>query len=499
MLSFGPDVRLSCTDVETVAVDRSTVVHRTDAASEALRSACDALDALRDDDVPIYGVTTGFGPLVDYASADPDGSSHAEGLLAHLATGSGRWASPPVVRATIAARLQSLAQGHSALDPTVFDALAGLLDAPWVPAVPEIGSLGASGDLTPLAHVARVLTGSGRVVHPDGSVGPADSALDAIHQTPLALSGRDALALVNGTAFMTAYAALAVARAERLVHRAEQLTGWAYRLLGCPLQALDARLHNARGHTGQVDSARAIRDAATRDGTAASDARPLQEVYSLRCAPQILGAVRDQLDYVRRITVSELNGVNDNPVIVSDDTGPAALHGGNFQGQQIAFAADALNAALTQVGVLAERQVDVLLTPSQNGGAPPLLAWRPGETSGLAGAQLTATALVAEMRHATTPSATASIPTNQDNQDVVSMGALAARAAYGQTDPLASILAVLGMALAQLTHLREAGRAEGASPPSPPDWMPPVEAIVEDRALHDEIDALATRWLAREA
>jgi histidine ammonia-lyase/tyrosine ammonia-lyase len=188
-----------------------------------------------------------------------------------------------------------------------------------------------------------------------------------------------------------------------------------------------------------------------------------------------------------------LNGVTDNPVI--DPEAPAALHGGNFQGQQIAFAADALNEALTQIGVLAERQLDVLLTPDQNGGAPPLLAWSPGPTSGLAGAQLTATALVAELRQNAQMAGTSSIPTNGDNQDVVSMGALAARAAHEQTEHLAPILAIVGIALAQLTHLRAEGRAEGPAP-SPPNWMPEIEPIVEDRPLRPEIDSLAMRWCA---
>jgi histidine ammonia-lyase/tyrosine ammonia-lyase len=215
-------------------------------------------------------------------------------------------------------------------------------------------------------------------------------------------------------------------------------------------------------------------------------------VYSLRCAPQILGAARDQLAYVRDVVETELNGVTDNPITIPD--APAALHGGNFQGQQVAFAADALNEALTQVGVLVERQVDVLLSPDQNE-ATPLLAWDPGPTSGLAGAQLTATALVAELRQNAQMAGTSSIPTNDDNQDVVSMGALAARTAYEQTERLAPILGVMGLALAQLTHLQDVGRAKGPAPPPPP-WMPAVEPVVEDRPLRSEIETLADRWLA---
>jgi histidine ammonia-lyase/tyrosine ammonia-lyase len=272
-----------------------------------------------------------------------------------------------------------------------------------------------------------------------------------------------------------------------------------YRLLGCSREALDERLHRARGHSGQVQSAAAIREAATEGGGASSPDpspqtdRPLQEVYSLRCAPQILGAVRDQLQHARSLVEVELNGATDNPMF---DTGDAdVLHGGNFQGQQVAFAADALNEALTQAGVLAERQLDVLLSPNQNGGAPPLLAWEPGPNSGFGGTQLTATALVAEMRNDAQMAATSSIPTNGDNQDVVSMGALAARRAHGQTRRLATILSILGFALAQLTHLRAEGRAEGPAP-APPGWMPDFAPVREDRALRAEIADLTERWLS---
>lgn len=502
-LRIGPDVSLDAADVEAAARTSATTIEQSAAARDAVDRAHAALRTLEANGHTIYGVTTGFGPLVTYPSAEGDVASgdaaaqdasrptHAEGLLAHLSTGTGACMDPVAARAMLIARLQALVQGHSGIATDVLDAYARLLPDGLTPAVPIIGSVGASGDLTPLAHAARVLTGTGRVLRDDGTVVSARDALRAVGRVPLDLSNRDALALVNGTSFMTAYAALAVARTARLLAHAERLTGWIYRLLGCTRQALDPRLHAVRGHAGQHASAAAIRDEAGPRSADAPD-RPLQEVYSLRCAPQVLGAVRDQTDYVRRVVEAELNGVNDNPVLDPDT--PAALHGGNFQGQQVAFAADALNAALTQMGVLAERQIDVLLTPAQNDDAPPLLAWTPGATSGLAGAQLTATALVAELRHDAQASATSSIPTNGDNQDIVSMGALAARTAYTQTERLAGILAVLGLALSQLTHLRQHNRAPGAAP-DPPDWMPAVDPIIHDRPLRAEIATLSDTWL----
>ena len=487
---FGPDVTLQCEELEEVAEHPEDTFTLTGAAESAIQSARSALDDIRSSGAPVYGLTTGFGPLHAYPAGDQN--RQGQGLVEHLAAGSGDVLPPTVVRAMIAGRVQSLAQGHSGIRLSTLESVLELLENNVVPAVPEIGSLGASGDLTPLAHVARVCMGAGHVQGSDGTLIEADTALTRAGLEPLSLGARDALALVNGTSFMTGVAALAVARARRLIHRAEQLTGWMYRLLGCSREALAPTLHEVRGHRGQIESARAIRGEADRGDASVRAERPLQEVYSLRCAPQILGAARDQLSYVRGMVECELNGVNDNPVI--DPDAPAAFHGGNFQGQQVAFAADALNEAVTQVGVLAERQIDVLLSSDDPADAPPLLAWEPGPTSGLAGAQLTATALVAEMRQDAQMAATSSIPTNDDNQDVVSMGALAARTAYEQTEHLAPILAILGMSLSQLASLRAAGRAEGP-PATPPTWMPPFEPVKTDRALRSEIDAIASAWL----
>lgn len=491
-LLLGPDVQLSSEELERASLDPNTQFQLTTAAEDALEEAREALKQILDKGEPIYGITTGFGPLHEYGANQPN--EHGERLLAHLATGAGERADPSVVRAMMGARLQALAQGHSAIRRSTVEGVLDILEANIVPAVPEIGSLGASGDLTPLAHAARACTGKGHVLQENGPPREAEAALIEAGLSPVSLDARDALALVNGTSFMTGVAALALGRAQRLLKRAEQLTGWAYRLLGCSLEALDPKLHEVRGHDGQAKSAASIRKEAMQNKQTERDERPLQEVYSLRCAPQVLGAARDQLNYARSLVETELNGVNDNPVF--DPPAPRVLHGGNFHGQQVAFAADALNEAVTQIGVLAERQIDVLLKPDQNGGAPPLLAWEPGPNSGLAGAQLTATALVAELRQNAQMTATSSIPTNNDNQDVVSMGALAARSAYDQTEHLSSILATLGIALSQLTAiLEEQGKR---STVSPPEWMPSFDPVVQDRALQQETGELASQWLSPE-
>jgi histidine ammonia-lyase/tyrosine ammonia-lyase len=502
-LYIGPDVTLTCETIETAALLTRPAAILSDNAVTAMDSGVEHLRRLREVGTPIYGTTTGFGPHVRYGS-NGGGASHGASLLAHLGAGFGPEAPAPVVRAAMMIRAQSLSQGYSGLRPALLQRYLRTLALGITPCVPEIGSVGASGDLIPLSHMARAaLCGEGNVTVDDGTARiAAAAALQNAGLTIEPLEGRDALAFANGTSFLTAYAALATSRGERLLLRAEALTGWMYRLLGARASALDDRLHAARGHAGQRESARSISDEANRcgsPGTWEDTARPLQEIYSLRCAPQVLGACRENLAHARRLIETEINGVSDNPLLVGDsDTacGAAALHGGNFQGQQVAFAADALNAALVQVGVLAERQIDALVTPGiTNNHAPLLLAWEPGVTSGLAGAQITATALVAEMRAHCQAYGTFSIPTNGGNQDVVSMGTLAARMAYGQTERLAAILAILSMALVQLNLLRARGLATGQTT-VPPPWMPPFAGLEgSDRPLWEDTERIAAVFL----
>ncbi|MEL6498992.1 MAG: aromatic amino acid ammonia-lyase [Planctomycetota bacterium] len=493
VVGFGPDAPQTCESIESLA-DRRTDATFTDRAVSAVDASRAALAEAHRRGDDIYGLTTGFGPHVCY-SADSNAAAQGTDLIAHLTAGCGPYAERRVSRATLAVRSQTLAQGMSGVHLSVARAVLALLRHDVCPAIPTIGSVGASGDLIPLAHVARVLSGTGHVIDDAGRPACAADALSRAGLQPIALPGRDALAIVNGTAFMTAYAALALARADRLIRIAESLTAWAYRSLAARDQALDARLHAARGHAGQVQSASNI--ASELRGHAEDRSRPLQEVYSLRCAPQILGACRDQLSYARRTIEQELNGVNDNPVVCDSSDGPAVLHGGNFQGQQIAFAADAANAALTQAGLLIERQLAVVLDPQLNGGAPLLLAWQPGATSGIAGAQITATAVAAELRRSATPSAVATMPTNGRNQDIVSMGTMAARVFYEQTERCATILAVHGIALVQLEYLRSFDRAPGRRT-TKPVWFPEVEGFQRDRPLHGDIERVARNMLAHD-
>ncbi len=442
---------------------------------------------------PVYGSTTGFGPHVAYA-ADHNPFDHGSGLIAHLASGVGPLVEPSVVRAVMLVRANAIARGYSGVTPATLRAMLDLIENDVIPAVPSIGSVGASGDLIPLSHIARVITGEGFALSNDpaeraaGVTVPASVALASAGLLPRRLDGRDALALVNGTAYSTTLAAIAAVRAERLLERAADLTGWLYASLGARRQAIDPRLHGVRRQSGQIRAAALIRSAAGE--YTERDERSLQEVYSIRCAAQVLGPALDLVGRATNLVDDELSGVSDNPVIVEDpsqDVGWIALHGGNFHAAAAATASDLITGAITQVAVLAERQIDVLANPATSQ-APLLLASRPGAQAGLAGVQLTASAVLAEIRHAAQWASTMSVPTNAGNQDIVPMAPLAARTALAQVDRLSVVLGSLGMFLRQYRHLVRAGLAQGYDA-APPSWFPDLPGHDHDVATDRLLDA----------
>ncbi|MGQ4442133.1 aromatic amino acid ammonia-lyase, partial [Streptomyces violaceoruber] len=318
----------------------------------------------------IYGADTGFGALVGYAGRTDD-ADQCDNTLAHLGAGQGPDLPPGIVRAALLLRTRSLAQGLSGVSAEVVDRLAAMFATTFAPAVPRYGSVGASGDLIPLAYATQALRGRGHA-YLDGDRMPAGDALTAAGLRPLALDGRDALALVNGTSLTTAATALAL-DAVRAAHRSlTALSCLLTDLLGCDTGFLDADLLRAYGHPGAVDVGGRMRR--TLAGGTPSGTRPLQEPYSIRCAPQLLGAAEDSLRHVDGVVAADLAGVSDNPLFFpapgtgsgTDDAGEGkAVHGGNFFGQPAAFAADLLASVAAQLGNLAERQLDLLVDPAR--------------------------------------------------------------------------------------------------------------------------------------
>ncbi|HUQ60265.1 aromatic amino acid ammonia-lyase [Lentzea sp.] len=433
----------------------------------------------------IYGVTTGFGPLVEFEGR-ADSAGQSDNTIIHHIVGHGELMPPAVARAAVLARLFSLAQGRSGVSEQVVESLIRMLDTDFAPAVPRLGSVGASGDLQPLAYVAHALRGNGNAFF-EGRLMPAGEALTLAGLRKVALDGRDALALVNGISVTAAALGLAVAQAVRARRTAELLSALMVDVLGCGTEYTSVGLLAAFGHPDVVDTGAALRTWLA--GSTPSGERPLQEAYSIRCTPQLIGAAGTSIRQADEVARRDLNGVSDNPLFFPE-TGEV-VHGGNFFGQPSAFAADQLNVALVQLGNLAERQLDLLVDPRRTGGLPPMLSPLPGQHHALQGVQIGATATVAAMRRAAAPASVQSLPTNLHNQDVVPFGTQAAFTALDQARLLRYLHAGLAIALRQAVHV-------GARRPQAPrlaevfdrmaDEVPP---IVEDRPLDTAIGGVA--------
>ncbi|MDU0287784.1 aromatic amino acid ammonia-lyase [Saccharothrix longispora] len=434
---------------------------------------------------PVYGATTGFGPLVVF-DGRADDEDQCDNALQHLTAGQGPDLPGEVVRAAVLVRFWSLSHGLSGVSTAVFLALRDMLATSFTPAVPEFGSVGASGDLVPLAHVVQSLRGVGHA-YVDGVRMPAVEALALAGLTPLALSGRDALSLVNGTSVTTAAAGLAVASARRSHEVALALSALLTDLLGAAPAFLSPSLLAAFGHPESAWAGRRL--AHWLEGTVPTGERSLQEPYSVRCVPQLLGAAGSALDWAERTVRHDLGGVSDNPLFFADED--LTAHGGNFFGQPAAFASDTLSMAVTQTGNLAERQLDLLIDPNRNAGLPAMLTPHAGAQHGVQGLQVVATSVVVAMRRACVPASTQSIPTNLHNQDVIPFGTQAAITALRQARSLRVLHGCLGVALRQAAHLRPGGATAPRCAELVDALAEVVEPIDRDRPLDADIRAAA--------
>ncbi len=446
----------------------------------------------------IYGLNTGCGPLCDRPVPPADAARFQQNLVRSHATGFGMPHPRAVVRATMAVRAFSLALGHSAVRPVVVEALVAMLNAGLHPVIPETGSVGASGDLVELAHVACGVMGEGEVEW-RGVTRPAAEAFAAAALRPVVFAGREALALMNGTACETAQAALLVLGAEELVAAAEAAAALVIEVLGGSAEAFDARVHAARPHPGQQASAARLRALLAGSGqlraaapTGNGDARPVpvQAPYTLRCVPQVLGAVRATVAHVREVVAVELNAVTDNPIFFADDA--LALHAGNFHGQPIALAVDHLKVALAEVALFSERRLARLLDPACNGGLPPfLIRDQVGVRSGLMGLQYCASSTVADNAVLAHPTSLGSVPTNANNQDVVGMGSVAVRHARRLLENGRRVVAIELLAAAEAVDVaRVVGLGAGtrAVHAAVRALVPP---LLEDRPLGADVERVA--------
>ena len=502
---------LGLPDLRRIAEDHASVALSTRVLQRAASSREQFEETVRQN-IPVYGVTTGYGEMI-YMLVDTAKETELQtNLVRSHSAGVGPLLSEPEARAMVTARLNSLAKGHSAVRPVVLEQIARYLNEGLTPAVPEIGSLGASGDLAPLAHMASALIGEGYLLR-DGVKTPTGPVLRSLGIEPLRLHFKEGLALINGTSAMTGVGALVAEHALAQARHAEIVAALVIEVLRGSMSPFQPEGHEARPHAGQIASAANMRalmngsrltveHADLRREVAASKENGngngtgvhrtdvyLQKAYSLRAIPQVIGAVRDTLGHARLKLEIELNSANDNPLFFE---GREVFHGANFHGQPVAFVMDFLTIALTQLGVLSERRSNRLFNRHLSYGLPEfLIKGEPGLHSGFAGAQYPATALVAENR-TIGPASIHSVPSNGDNQDVVSMGLIAARNARRVLRNNNIILALEFLAAAQAVDV--SGRLDGLSPGARVVYdtirslVPPLD---EDRYMADDLQLVA--------
>jgi len=469
------------------------------AARAGMERSAAVVERLASSDQPVYGVSTGFGSLATTPIPAEKREQLQRALIRSHAAGMGPPVEPEVVRAMILLRARSLAMGFSGARPAVAEGLLALLGAGIVPVVPEHGSLGASGDLAPLAHCALVLIGEGEVLDADGNRAPAAEALEAAGIEPLTLRAKEGLALINGTDGILGMLVLACADMERLLKTADIAAAMSVEALLGTDRAFAADLIELRPQPGQRASASNLRLLLEGSEIVAShrenDPR-VQDPYSMRCAPQVLGAARDALAHANRVAADELASAIDNPMVLPDGRVESC---GNFHGAPLALACDLLAIAAADIGAIAERRTDRLLDATRSQGLPPFLADDPGVDSGLMIAHYSQAAMVAENRRLAVPAAPDSLPTSAMQEDHVSMGWGAARKLRRSIANLGRIVAVELVCSARGLDLRAplrpaAGTAAAVEAirdtvpgPGPDRWLAPelaaAELLVRDEAL----------------
>ena len=413
----GDDLRVE--DVWDVAVGRARV-SLTGEARTKLEAARELVDRVASGN-HTYGVNTGFGRFVSRTIPEEQAEELQLRLLRSHACGVGEPYPAEVVRAAMLLRANALAKGYSGARVETVELLVELLNRGVLPHVPARGSVGASGDLAPLAHLALPLVGEGEA-WVDGALLPGTEALAAVGLEPVRLRPKEGLSLINGTQFMAAMAALALVRARRLARVADLACALSLEALQGSATSFHPAIHEARPLPGQRDSAANIRRLL--EGSAIIESHrwcdKVQDAYSLRCAPQVHGASRDLLDYVERTVAVELNAATDNPLVLVDEG--LVVSNGNFHGQPLAFALDALAMAVAELASISERRVERLVNPSLSEGLPAFLTVEGGLNSGMMIAQYVAAALVSENKSLCHPASVDSIPTSAGQEDHVSMG-----------------------------------------------------------------------------
>ena len=472
------------------AIWRGASVALDPAHEPVVAASAAAVSRILDRGEPVYGINTGFGKLAGVRIAPADLAQLQRNIVLSHAAGVGEPSPAAIVRLMMALKLGGLAQGASGVKLETLRLLEAMLARGVTPIVPAQGSVGASGDLAPLAHMAATMIGVGEARVGD-RVAPAAEALGAVGLAPIALAPKEGLALLNGTQFSTANALVGLFEAEALLRSAlvvGALSTDAARGSDAPF---DSRIHALRRHRGQIDVADALRalmaGSAIRASHLTGDER-VQDPYCLRCQPQVMGACLDLLRQAATTLADEANGVTDNPLIFADND--EALSGGNFHAEPVAFAADMIALALCEIGSLSERRVAMLVDPALSG-LPAFLTPRPGLNSGFMIGQVTAAALVSENKQRAYPASVDSIPTSANQEDHVSMAAHGARRLTPMAENAFAVTGIELLVAAQGCDFHAPLRSSGPLEAARARLRQEVAAFGDDRYLHPDILAAA--------
>jgi histidine ammonia-lyase len=464
----GNDLTLEA--VRDVAVNRRAVLLLPE-ARQAVDNARAVVEEIVASNKLAYAITTGVGKLSDVRIVGDQILELQVNLVRSHAVGVGTPLSIPETRAMMLLRANSLAKGHSGVRAVVIDTLCEMLNRGVTPVVPSQGSVGASGDLAPLAHLALSLIGEGECFDDKGGRTPSSDAMKRGQVKPLVLQAKETISLINGTQAMLALGTLGLLAAETLVDSADVLGGLCCDALKGTDTAFDERIHKARPHTGQMKSAANLRRMLEGSQIREShrDCGRVQDAYSLRCIPQVHGAVRDTLVHCRSVFETEANSAVDNPLVFITDPKNAqgdVISGGNFHGEPLAFALDFLAIALSALAGISERRIERLVNPALSEGLPPFLAAGAGLNSGFMMPQVTAAALASENKILAHPASVDSITTSGNKEDYVSMGMTAALKLNRVIDNTRNVLAIEAMAVAQaldfLAPLKSSKRGQAA-------------------------------------
>jgi histidine ammonia-lyase len=467
---------------------------RARAAMVRARAVVDRVIAAGDSGPPVYGVNTGFGALAEVRISSEQIAALQRNLVRSHAVGVGDPLPRDAVRGMMLLRAAVLARGQSGARPEVCDHLCAMLARGVHPHIPARGSVGASGDLAPLAHIALAMMGEGRAEY-EGEDLPAAEALARAGLEPIAFEAKEGLTLLNGTQHMTAVGGLALADAFETCVAADIAGAMSLEALQGTWRAFDERVVGARPHPGQLAVGAHLRELLTESEIAEShkDCGKVQDPYSLRCMPQVHGATRDVLDFARGVLEREMDSGTDNPLVFADDAaelGGELISGGNFHGQPVALALDAATIAIAELANISERRVEQLVNPQLSSGLPPFLAPESGLNSGFMIAQVAAASLVSENKVLSHPASVDSIPSSAGREDHVSMGAAGALKLSTVHDHVRTVLAIELLCAAQGLDLRLPLRPGPRLRRAHECIRAAVPPMHEDRPIYDDVRAV---------